>query len=342
VFKHNSVGRLGFFLGISVLTSACVGGEIGDSAGEPRVDPGFDNAALTCPGVSADLSASEGWQSKEASQPAPDSLYFEVMARPTEANLDALVAVGAQDIHDFSDAAITVRFSETGFVDVMDDAEYSSDGLFEYEPGVWYNIAISADVPARTYDVEIGRCGEKRGTVIRGARFRSAANVYDRLSNWGVWSSQRAGLQLSTPTWMTSGTCAPATCQALDAECGQPSDGCNGTLNCGVCGGGQFCSSGACVDELESVPPPPSCTPASCQSLGAECGAPSDGCGGTLNCGVCGGGQLCSNNVCVDEPVTPPPPPPACVPTTCQALGADCGVRSAASSARAASVSMSG
>ena len=72
------------------------------------------------------------------------------------------------------------------FVDVMDDAEYSSDGLFEYEPGVWYNIAISADVSARTYDVEVGRCGEKRGTVIRGARFRSAANVCCEYRN--IWS----------------------------------------------------------------------------------------------------------------------------------------------------------
>ena len=328
MFKHNSVGRLGFFLGISVLTSACAVGEIGDSAGEPGLDVGFDDAALTCPGVSPDVSVSDGWESKEASQSAPDTLYFEVMARPTAANLDALVAVGAQDIHDFSDAAITVRFSESGLVDVMDDVEYDSDGLFEYDPGVWYNIAISADVTARTYDVEVGRCGEKRRHVIRGARFRSAANVYDRLSTWGVWSSRLASLELSTPTWMASGTCAPATCETLGSECGQRSDGCNGTLNCGVCGGGQLCSSGACVDEPVSVPPPPSCTPASCQSLGAECGAPSDGCDGTLNCGGCGAGQLCSNNVCVDPPVTPPPPPPACVPTSCQALGAECGVRS--------------
>ena len=96
MFTHNSVGRLGVFLGVLVLTNACAVGEIGDSIGEPRIDVGSSDAALTCPGVSADVSASDGWESKEASQPAPDALYFEVMARPTEANLDALVAVGAQ------------------------------------------------------------------------------------------------------------------------------------------------------------------------------------------------------------------------------------------------------
>ena len=294
MFRHNSVGRLGFFLGFSVLTSACGVGEIGDAAGTSRLDPASGAAALTCPGVSVDLSASNGWQSKQASQSAADSLYFEVMARPTDANVDALVAVGAQDIHDLSDAAITVRFSETGIVDAMDDTEYNSGGLFEYKPGIWYNIAISADVASGTYDVGVGPCGEKRKTVIHGARFRSGANVYDGLRNSGVWSSRTTGIQLSTPTWMTSGACAPATCQGLAAECGQPSDGCNGTLNCGVCGGGQLCSSGVCVDAPVSVPPPPSCTLASCQSLGAECGAPLDGCGGTLVCGSCGAGQLCS------------------------------------------------
>ena len=146
----------------------------------------------------------------------------------------------------------------------------------------------------------------------------------DQLSTWGVWSSLAGELEVSTPTWMASGGCAPATCQSLGSECGQPSDGCNGTLNCGVCGGGQMCSSGVCVDEPVSVPPPPSCTPATCQSLGNQCGAASDGCGGTLNCGGCGGGQMCSSGLCVDASVPPPP----CVPGTCQSLGTQCGVAS--------------
>jgi hypothetical protein len=37
------------------------------------------------------------------------------------------------------------------------------------------------------------------------------------------------------------------------------------------------------------------CTPTTCQALGATCGAPSNGCGGTLSCGTCGTGQVCSS-----------------------------------------------
>jgi hypothetical protein len=40
----------------------------------------------------------------------------------------------------------------------------------------------------------------------------------------------------------------------------------------------------ACVGE---VPPPPDCTPNTCEGLGAECGYTSNGCGGVLDCGPC-------------------------------------------------------
>ena len=43
------------------------------------------------------------------------------------------------------------------------------------------------------------------------------------------------------------------------------------------------------------------CVPASCLSLGYECGTVSDGCGTTLNCGSCSSGYTCSAGTCVAE-----------------------------------------
>jgi hypothetical protein len=40
------------------------------------------------------------------------------------------------------------------------------------------------------------------------------------------------------------------------------------------------------------------CEPATCSSLGATCGAPADGCGGTLSCGTCGSDYSCVANSC--------------------------------------------
>jgi len=49
------------------------------------------------------------------------------------------------------------------------------------------------------------------------------------------------------------------------------------------------------------------CTPKTCASLGAACGTPSDGCGGTLSCGTCPTGKACNASYqCVVPSNTPP------------------------------------
>ena len=53
--------------------------------------------------------------------------------------------------------------------------------------------------------------------------------------------------------------CTPTTCPALGFNCGNFSDGCGGTLNCGSCGTNEVCTNGVCT------------------------------CSKALDCGVCGG-----------------------------------------------------
>lgn len=43
------------------------------------------------------------------------------------------------------------------------------------------------------------------------------------------------------------------------------------------------------------------CEPATCESLGVECGDHSDGCGDTAVCGSCGEGLACSGGQCIDD-----------------------------------------
>jgi hypothetical protein len=56
------------------------------------------------------------------------------------------------------------------------------------------------------------------------------------------------------------------------------------------------------------------CAPATCAAQGKDCGAIGNGCGGSLNCGTCQSGYLCTANVCT-----------ACMPTSCAAQSKDCG-----------------
>jgi len=69
----------------------------------------------------------------------------------------------------------------------------------------------------------------------------------------------------------------------------------------------------------ETVPlPPPTCTKRTCAEQGIDCGAASDGCGGTIaSCGTCVSPMVCSTGgKCAGS---------SCTPTTCTALGYDCG-----------------
>jgi hypothetical protein len=61
-------------------------------------------------------------------------------------------------------------------------------------------------------------------------------------------------------------------------------------------------SSGATV--TVDLPGGGACTPTTCAALGAACGTPSNGCGGTLSCGSCGAGQTCNASFqCANTPV---------------------------------------
>jgi len=103
-------------------------------------------------------------------------------------------------------------------------------------------------------------------------------------------------------------------CSTLELQCGNHTI-CNKSINCGNCSNGYTCQiNGTCTKNP--------CVPATCASLGRNCGTVSDGCGGTLTCGNynggCQTGYTCQTDrgFCVQNP---------CVPATCASLGRNCG-----------------
>ncbi len=135
--------------------------------------------------------------------------------------------------------------------------------------------------------------------------------------------------------------CTPETCASLGYDCGFTGDGCGSSIQCGAtcpaleyCGGGgpNVCGGTTTVaPDGGSVSP---CVPQTCTSLGYNCGLAGDGCGNQLDCSVgnaacvspqyCGGagpGQCGGNNGHNADGGTVS----ICVPTTCAALGFNCG-----------------
>ena len=85
----------------------------------------------------------------------------------------------------------------------------------------------------------------------------------------------------------TSGVCQSGD---TNAACGQPG------ATCAVCTSPQTCGGGGQEGEC-------GCTATTCVAQGKNCGTISDGCGGTLPCGTCGGTTpICTDNVCVACP----------------------------------------
>jgi hypothetical protein len=148
------------------------------------------------------------------------------------------------------------------------------------------------------------------------------------------------GLMLGVGDASTGRACTPTTCPKAGFTCGKNSDGCGGIIDCGACSGTDFCGGGG-YSQCGSTPAwlqdsgvdaAPPCSPKSCSDWGYDCGFAGDGCGNVLDCGgpsacslpqYCGGGgaQRCGG----DATAAPDGASPACTPTTCDALGLDCG-----------------
>jgi hypothetical protein len=86
--------------------------------------------------------------------------------------------------------------------------------------------------------------------------------------------------------------CEPLTCEQIGAECGEQSNGCGDTQNCGTCPPGFTCDNGLCREDRC----PRESKAEACAGL--QCGTASDGCGGEYNCGNCPKDSTCIGNRC--------------------------------------------
>lgn len=80
------------------------------------------------------------------------------------------------------------------------------------------------------------------------------------------------------------GLCVRRTCAEAGATCGPASNGCGGTIDCGVCTAPDICGGGGVPNQCGSGG---TCTPHTCAQEGVQCGLAGDGCGGVVTCAPC-------------------------------------------------------
>lgn len=117
-------------------------------------------------------------------------------------------------------------------------------------------------------------------------------------------------------------SCTPIDCSAQQISCGPAGNGCGGQIDCGPCPAGFQCGGngvyGQCVPILPDAGA--TCQPQTCAQQGLACGPAGDGCGASIDCGMCtlpktcGGcgvpGQCCGTG---------------CIPATCAQQNIMCG-----------------
>jgi hypothetical protein len=196
-----------------------------------------------------------------------------------------LVPTGSMMTPARHDAAVALMADGTVLVAGGNDGTSTLDSVERYDPATGAWVAMPPLLQKRE--------GARMVRLPSGDALIVGGSYTSNGSSYGIAYDRQAEL--------IPGVCIPLTCAAAGASCGPIGDGCGGTLECGVCGGGQVCLSGTC------------CTPATCASAGASCGNVPDGCGGALDCGSCGADETCTAaHAC-------------CAPTTCAAAGAQCG-----------------
>ena len=122
--------------------------------------------------------------------------------------------------------------------------------------------------------------------------------------------------------------CRARSCQDQGAVCGDVEDGCGHWLHCGECWREGVCNleqPNQCtwVGTLSCTSVPAN---ARCATWGAECGVLPLSDGGLVACGACDAGTTCGGGGVPLRCGSGPQIDPGCVPLSCQALGALCGI----------------
>ncbi|MFQ5466913.1 MAG: hydrolase 1, exosortase A system-associated, partial [Kiloniellaceae bacterium] len=152
----------------------CVAGETCDEA----------NGACI---ISANCSTSTPtWQNTPiAGQSGIFTVKFDAI--PSNTNMDGLVTLSVGPSATFSDAAVLVRFNQSGNIDARNGGSYAAAATIPYTPGQTYHFRADIDVPAHVYNVYVTPNGASEQTLATAFAFRSEQGGVTSLDHWGLW-----------------------------------------------------------------------------------------------------------------------------------------------------------
>jgi hypothetical protein len=131
--------------------------------------------------------AGTGWNNRQF-WPDNGTAAFSALAKPTEANEDAVIGISPGSASRFGDLAATVRFNASGFVDARNGGSYSAATSLPYTAGQMFRFNMALDVPRHSYSARVDE-----GAIAQNYAFRTEQAGATELENVGVFVDSASG-----------------------------------------------------------------------------------------------------------------------------------------------------
>lgn len=137
------------------------------------------------------VSAGSGWFN-QARWPQPGVAVLSFSARPSIANIDAVIGMSSGAADAFTDLGSIVRFNSSGFIDARNGSSYTSLIPAPYVAGNSYTFFVTIDVRSRQFSVDvIGPQGSYK--IAERFAFRTEQNMATVVDNVAAKVDSAAG-----------------------------------------------------------------------------------------------------------------------------------------------------
>ncbi|MCX6746504.1 MAG: hypothetical protein NTU63_00005 [Candidatus Pacearchaeota archaeon] len=177
-----------------------------------------------------------------------------VNVTPYNSSMDGVFGLSQGAQTTYTGFSALFRFNQSGYIEVYDGTSsvYRASQLMPYTANIIYHFSFLANVTSQRYSVYVTPKGGISVILASDFGFRNPSTL---INNWGFIGSSLGTFSICDFQMLYSipaPICTPATCASLNHNCGNWTDGCSGTLSCGVfgngsCQTGQTCVGGSCV-----------------------------------------------------------------------------------------------
>lgn len=183
------------------------------------------NTPIPSPTPLACTTSSTAWKNTSIAQQTR-TFTTTFTATPNNANMDGVLGLSNGAADAYTDLAASVRFNNTGFIDVRNAGSYQAATSYAYTPGTAYTFRMEVNIATRRYSVYVKQGAAAETLLANNFAFRTEQASVTQLNNFAVISSigtmNQCSLAVVQPTPTPTPTPAPPTATPLPTNTPTP------------------------------------------------------------------------------------------------------------------------